>query len=147
MATLFPSSFEIWEYNEFGRALFYSILVLGISGGFVVSWRRNVARAASWVCCGLLACAVAAHFSTLWILAVDPHRNTGRVPLPQPFPVIAYGSAFLLALVGPPVAGFLLGHLLALKRGTGHTTAALAYASVAVYALYITPWTLAVIAD
>ncbi len=146
MPALFPSSFEIWQYSPFGKALFWSELVIGlVTAGCL--WRvRDRFQLFDTLALGLLGVAATEHVAATWALLVDPTRGTGTLPIPQPFRAGGYAAMILFDLIGPLVAGVVIGRAALLNRST-FVPRALLYAGIASYAVYISPWATAVIAD
>ena len=146
MLQLFPSGFEFWQYSWLGRTLFWFELVVALVVSVVIARRHPETRAFMWIALLVLFVAVAQHIAAVWTLAIDPHRGSGTLPIPQPFKAAGYFATFTSNVVGPFLAGLLLGRSATLAASS-RVAAALAIVVIAAYALYIAPWASVIILD
>jgi len=83
---------------------------------------------------------------TAWILQVDPARDTGTIPLPTPFDLLAQLIVLGLMLAFPLFVGFMgasVGRFVSEKP----SASTLFGMSVAVYGFWVVPWSIYVILD
>ncbi len=144
---MIPPGFEIWNLSRFGVALFGTLAILGLVVGIChspIRWQRH-ARIVAWVLCAL---SIVAHALVLAVLRIDPRRDTGTVPLPEPFASIAPTMAIGLLVLAPLLGGWLFGLSVRRVLGGGPAiSAAAAQVAVAAYAIYISPWVVAIVFD
>jgi hypothetical protein len=106
---MFPATFHIWDLNSFGKVLFYGLFVTGCVLGAAAKLRGVRRRAVSRATAGLFVTALAAHALTAWVLFVDPYRDSGNVPLPQPFALAAEVMSVAIVVGAPHVGGVCAG--------------------------------------
>ena len=144
---MIPLGFEIWNLSRTGTALFGTLAVLGLGVGIwqsAIRWHRE----ARIVACVLCALSIAAHALVVAVLRIDANRNSGRVPLSEPFASIAPMIAIGLFVLAPLLGGWLFGRSVrrALADSLALPTGA-AQAAVAAYAIYISPWVATIVLD
>ena len=144
-----PRSWRFWVMGINEWPLVY-ILGMGVIGAFAaIKFRRApwAGRAARLITGAVIAGVLALHLLTAWVLAVDPMRNTGDIPLPIPFPSVA--SALLMAFIMPGLfwQGLLLGSLA--RESSDRRSAAwrVGYLFAAGYSVWVLPWALGIIID
>lgn len=147
MSNIFPTT---W-FGSVGSAFAIAVTVgLGVAGAALALWLERRQPRRGWLApttAVTLGLAVLAHALTAWVLALDTHRDAGRIPLPAPFGAIAAGANLVLIVVAPLFGGAVLGALLA-GAGRVERRALLVLALlVAAYALWISPWVAYVLFD
>lgn len=145
--SLFPTQFEFYEYSAFGKIFF----VLAGTTGALVSvglgrlkhWEKVIYVSSAT----LFIAAAITHALTLWILNVDLMRSTGNIPLPMPFAAAAYVCALFLDLVGPILAGLVMGYGLRIIHQWHRHRLVPVCCLVAFYAMWVAPWAGTIIFD
>jgi hypothetical protein len=91
------------ELNLNGVVLFVLLLI----GGFALGVRATNRTRAMAVASTLLVPTAVGRILSAMILRVDPRRDTGTVPLPEPLASLASWTAIALLFLAPAVGGWL----------------------------------------
>lgn len=143
---LFPSSYEIWQMNARGQLLVAILAIAGALLGGAVAWRGS-GEMRRRVPLTLFAIATIVHALTIWILRVDPHRDSGDVPLPFAFALLSAWTTMLLYFVAPVAGAYVVVRALLALPQWRRRPAYAAFALMAAYAIYIAPWATSIVAD
>ena len=127
----------------FGSGVLFVVgLVVGLTGGS----RRSLGPAvAIFLGCSMTSAWVLAR----WVLAIDPRRDTGFVPLPPPWSSVLPALTFGLVFALPTSLGAFIG-MSAWDFTTRHTSRwlrLLSYAIVFAALVALTPWVFGVTFD
>ena len=142
----FPRSYEIWQLNETGRMIVVGCAIVGAIIGTVVAWRKRAAMRRRMPL-ALFALAVVVHAVTIWILIVDPHRNSGNIPLPFVIGLVAAWASVILHFAAPICGAYVLVRALLAFPDWRRRPSYVAFALMAAYAMYIAPWAVSISAD
>jgi hypothetical protein len=144
-----PANWSFWVASINFWPLVY-VVSLGGVGAIVAYWLR----AASWsgvasraIVVALVGLSLGLHLLTSCVLAVDPQRNSGDIPLPFPFPGIAKLLLLLAIIPGLLSQGFLLGGLSRAGENKPSVMWKAAHVAAVVYSIWVLPWALGVISD
>ncbi|MEO8379689.1 MAG: hypothetical protein ABI779_08495 [Acidobacteriota bacterium] len=146
MRQFLPLTSPLHNFNITGVTYLVIAAAVGLVLGVVVRrrWRARYVAYATYAVAGLAIATVAQHVLCIWILKVDPQRDTGGIPLPA---VASYATEISLALLlfpGPVVQGMLLPFIAGRDRGW---LLALVTLLVVSYSFWSVPWFGAVVFD
>lgn len=142
----FPSSWYIWTLSSSGKLLVGTLVVTGLLVGYWIAKRPRLLSVAWLPGCGVAGLAIVGQVLTAQILAIDPHRDLGRVPLSPVLAWLASVGAVVLSFGAPLMVGVAAG-LVVFARNRAARAWAAALALCTVYSMWLAPWILYVVAD
>ncbi|HEY0371890.1 MAG TPA: hypothetical protein VGD79_07795 [Thermoanaerobaculia bacterium] len=142
----FPTHYEVWHLSSGGQIVVAMLAVAGAVLAGVVA-RRSPGAMRSRVPLTLFGLAVVVHALTVWILIVDPFRNSGDIPLPWLAAVFAAYAGIFLFFAAPFLGAYVVVRALLALPHWRRRPAYLAFVLMAVYANLIAPWGATIMAD